>query len=348
MKVTKRGNSWQYDFRFEGKRYRKTSFKTKRDATQAANKLLNDLTKGLITNNKITLTKYLNDWKEIYIKEYVSSKTYKNYCRYCEKVECYFKDKPLDKITRNEYQLFLTNFKDNLSQDQLSRLNKFITKAISTAIFDGLITKDFTFNVKVESSKPPIKQESDKFFNIDELKKIKDYYLSKTKYYSASTHLILLMIETGGRFSDCINLTRKDINEFKLEIFLNGTKNKSAPRYVSVSKTLIQILLKYIENHTSSIEGYVFINNGKQITNSSVNKSIRESCSKLNIHRNLTSHAFRHTHASMLIHEGLNIYYISKRLGHSSIDITLKDYGHLLKETYEQDNKKALKLIENL
>ena len=140
---------------FEGKRYRKTSFKTKRDATQATNKLLNDLTKGLITNNKITLTKYLNDWKEIYIKEYVSSKTYKNYCRYCEKVECYFKDKPLDKITRNEYQLFLTNFKDNLSQDQLSRLNKFILSRQLVRLFlMVLITKDFTFNVKVESSKP--------------------------------------------------------------------------------------------------------------------------------------------------------------------------------------------------
>lgn len=50
----------------------------------------------------------------------------------------------------------------------------------------------------------------------------------------------------------------------------------------------------------------------------------------------------------MLIHEGLNIYHISKRLGHSSINVTLKDYGHLLKETYEQDNKKALKVIENL
>ena len=73
------------------------------------------MTKGLITNNKITLTKYLNDWKEIYIKEYVSSKTYKIIVD-TEKVECYFKDKPLDKITRNEYQLFLTNFKDNLSQ----------------------------------------------------------------------------------------------------------------------------------------------------------------------------------------------------------------------------------------
>ena len=105
MKVTKRGNSWQYDFRFEGKRYRKTSFKTKRDATQAANKLLNDLTKGLITNNKITLTKYLNDWKFTYIKNMLVVKLIKIIVD-TVRVECYFKDKPLDKITRNEYQLF--------------------------------------------------------------------------------------------------------------------------------------------------------------------------------------------------------------------------------------------------
>lgn len=156
------------------------------------------------------------------------------------------------------------------------------------------------------------------------------------------------MIETGGRFSDCINLTRKDINEANSTIFLNGTKNKSAARTVTVSKSLIKLLINYIDNHTTSIEGYVFVNKGKQITNSTVNKSICEACSQLSIDRNITSHAFRHTHASLLIHEGLNIYYISKRLGHSSIDITLKDYGHLLKETYEKDNKKALKIINEL
>ena len=104
------------------------------------------------------------------------------------------------------------------------------------------------------------------------------------------------------------------IYRIKVRNIFKQYQNKSAPRYVSVSKSLIKLLLNYIDHHTSSIEGYVFINNDKQITNSSVNKSIREACSKLNIHRNLTSHAFRHTHASMLIHEGLNIYHISKRL----------------------------------
>ncbi|MCE4992093.1 MULTISPECIES: tyrosine-type recombinase/integrase [Staphylococcus] len=348
MKVTKRGNSWQYDLFFENKRYRKGSFTTKREATLAGNELLNNLTKGINPYNKIAFSQYLKEWKEIYIKDYVGAKTYNNYDRYCSKVEKYFKEKPINKVTRNEYQLFITSFKNSLSQDQLGRLNQFIKKAVSTAIFDGLLTKDFTFNVKIESSKPPIKKETDKYFNIDELKQIKTYYLNKTRYYSASTHLILLMIETGGRFSDCINLTRKDINEANSTIFLNGTKNKSAARTVTVSKSLIKLLINYIDNHTTSIEGYVFVNKGKQITNSTVNKSIREACSQLSIDRNITSHAFRHTHASLLIHEGLNIYYISKRLGHSSIDITLKDYGHLLKETYEKDNKKALKIINEL
>ncbi|WP_241959389.1 tyrosine-type recombinase/integrase [Staphylococcus haemolyticus] len=158
MKVTKRGNSWQYDLFFENKRYRKGSFTTKREATLAGNELLNNLTKGINPYNKIAFSQYLKEWKEIYIKDYVGAKTYNNYDRYCSKVEKYFKEKPINKVTRNEYQLFITSFKNSLSQDQLGRLNQFIKKAVSTAIFDGLLTKDFTFNVKIESSKPPIKK----------------------------------------------------------------------------------------------------------------------------------------------------------------------------------------------
>ncbi len=41
-------------------------------------------------------------------------------------------------------------------------------------------------------------------------------------------------------------------------------------------------------------------------------------------------HDFRHSHASNLIEAGVNIYKISKRLGHSSISITLDRYGHLI------------------
>ncbi len=41
-------------------------------------------------------------------------------------------------------------------------------------------------------------------------------------------------------------------------------------------------------------------------------------------------HDFRHSHASYLIDKGVNMYKISKRLGHSSIEMTMNRYGHLL------------------
>jgi integrase len=43
----------------------------------------------------------------------------------------------------------------------------------------------------------------------------------------------------------------------------------------------------------------------------------------------VTWHALRHTHASMLISAGVDIVTISKRLGHAKPDITLRVYSHL-------------------
>lgn len=44
-------------------------------------------------------------------------------------------------------------------------------------------------------------------------------------------------------------------------------------------------------------------------------------------------HALRHTYASLLINGGESIKYVSKQLGHASIQITADTYGHLFKET---------------
>ncbi|WP_438829988.1 tyrosine-type recombinase/integrase [Staphylococcus cohnii] len=51
-------------------------------------------------------------------------------------------------------------------------------------------------------------------------------------------------------------------------------------------------------------------------------------------------HSLRHTHCSVLLKEGLSIHYISKRLGHSNITVTLSTYSHLLEEQkLEQDRQ---------
>jgi len=55
----------------------------------------------------------------------------------------------------------------------------------------------------------------------------------------------------------------------------------------------------------------------------------------------VTFHALRHTHASQLIHEGVDIVTISKRLGHAKPDVTLRVYAHL----FHKDDGKAAAAI---
>ena len=55
----------------------------------------------------------------------------------------------------------------------------------------------------------------------------------------------------------------------------------------------------------------------------------------------VTFHALRHTHASQLIDQGVDIVTISKRLGHSKPDITLRIYAHL----FRKDDSKAAAAI---
>ena len=65
-------------------------------------------------------------------------------------------------------------------------------------------------------------------------------------------------------------------------------------------------------------------------------KAIKESgVKRINIHD------LRHSHASNLIASGVNIVAVSKRLGHSDINMTLKTYTHLM-------NKSEDELLKNL
>ena len=60
--------------------------------------------------------------------------------------------------------------------------------------------------------------------------------------------------------------------------------------------------------------------------------------------KHLRIHDFRHSHASILISNGINIVQVSKRLGHESIKMTLDTYTHLI----EENNEKLVDLLDDL
>ena len=55
-------------------------------------------------------------------------------------------------------------------------------------------------------------------------------------------------------------------------------------------------------------------------------------------------HDFRHTHATLLINEGISIQEIARRLGHADVTITWKVYAHL----YPREEERAVKVLESI
>lgn len=55
-------------------------------------------------------------------------------------------------------------------------------------------------------------------------------------------------------------------------------------------------------------------------------------------------HDFRHSHASLLANEGINIQEIARRLGHAKIEMTWNTYSHL----YPREEERALKILNEI
>lgn len=68
-------------------------------------------------------------------------------------------------------------------------------------------------------------------------------------------------------------------------------------------------------------------------TSAAVNKTLRECLSAVGISkRGFHFHSLRHTHVAYLLSEGIDIYAIAKRLGHSDITTTTRIYSYLIDE----------------
>ncbi|MET1374753.1 site-specific integrase, partial [Staphylococcus aureus] len=73
------GKKSQYEFKYEGKRYSKKGFRTKREANSAGLDKLNELRSGFNIDNYITLEEYFENWIKTYKQPVVKENTYRNY-----------------------------------------------------------------------------------------------------------------------------------------------------------------------------------------------------------------------------------------------------------------------------
>ncbi len=142
--------------------------------------------------------------------------------------------------------------------------------------------------------------------------------------------VIELLFSTGIRISELCSLKYSDVNLIDNSILIFGKGAKE--RIIQIgNEDVLQILKKYQEEFKNQISksGYFFVkSNGEKISDQSIRRMINKYCKLAQIDIHITPHMFRHTFATSLLESDVDIRYIQKMLGHSSISIT-EIYTHV-------------------
>ena len=139
--------------------------------------------------------------------------------------------------------------------------------------------------------------------------------------------LILGMLYGCGlRSYELCNLRLADVDFDRKTVFIKKQKG-NFDRYVPLSKLIIKGLKNYIS--TESPVEFLFNSqityDGKPrgLTRSTIQWILKENRSKVDTHKHITSHVLRHTYATHLLEEGLNIMAVKELLGHARIETTI-------------------------
>lgn len=123
-------------------------------------------------------------------------------------------------------------------------------------------------------------------------------------------------------------------------------KNKSSNRIVQLPKPLIEILAAHKERgkvYKGFNDSYYICGGIRPLRDSTLSKMNFRIADEAGLHH-IRIHDFRHSHASLLANNGVNILEISRRLGHSNIEQTLNTYSHF----YPQEEGKALSILNKI
>ncbi len=142
--------------------------------------------------------------------------------------------------------------------------------------------------------------------------------------------IIEFLFATGIRISELCNLSPNEVNLYDGSILIYGKGNKE--RRIQIGNNdVLNILREYQKEYQNEITlcGHFFATqSSKALSDQAVRRMINKYTSLAAIEQHITPHMFRHTFATALLEEDVDIRYIQEMLGHSSINVT-EIYTHV-------------------
>lgn len=294
------------------------------------------------------------DWIKLYKEKAVRKVTLDKYYLTHRKIKELAPELHMNELTRQSYQKLLNNYAATHEKQTTLDFHHHLKAALVDALDEGLLEHDPTRRAIIKGVDPSNKK--NKFLNLYELQKL-------LRHLDLGDELnwdwfILLVSKTGLRFSEALALTPEDFDFERQQIIVNKswnyktpignfqkTKNESSNRVVMVDWHLMNQFKSLIQNKES--DWPIFVPHNKRVFNSTVNGLLEKYCYKLDI-PTISVHGLRHTHASLLLYEGVSVASVAKRLGHANTTTTQETYIHIIEELENKDNDKVLHHLSQL
>lgn len=344
-----------------------SGFRTKREAMLEAQEIEKKKTLGGAISANNTLYELWLEWFNLTILPSNLAETTKNkYFARGSAIKRYFLNKKVSKIKHSEYQRVLNDYGKKFTKNHVRRFNSDIRKSIQLALRDGLLINDFTVGVSI-SGKKCVKDVDDKYLHsISEYRKVTNYLTDHLDYSEGIIYyLLLVLFKTGLRVGEALALTWSDIDFKKKELKtyrrfsgdrgeFASAKTKTSIRKIPISEELCQILLGLkneqstfsVLSETLNFEQQVFFDLRYGVpSNSAINKSLRNLLKKLAIDSKMSATGARHTYGSYLLANGVDIWVVSKLMGHKDISQLVETYGHVLTEVVNKEYDEVRKFI---
>ena len=280
-------------------------------------------------------------------------------------------EKKLDRKTLNAYKADLSQFVNNIGDLNISEVTKDVLRkylqtishfrhktikrkiASLKAMLNYYEYENEWYNNPMRKMKirmrEPIRLPT--VMNIEEVKSLFNIVYKQQRnckqetfsYHMATRNIAIveLLFVSGMRVSELCDLRLCDIDMKQGCVRIIGKGNKE--RIVDISqKATLTAIKEWIKEQGPCDSQYpLFVNRlHNKLSTQSVRLLIKNLVSLTQIKKKITPHTFRHTYATLLLEEGVDITYIQHLLGHSSV-VTTQIYTHVnLQKQHELLSKK--------
>ena len=133
--------------------------------------------------------------------------------------------------------------------------------------------------------------------------------------------ILTLLYSCGLRIGELINLKLIDFHIDRKQLIVKKGKGRK-DRYVSLADSFLPLLSNYYYSYKPTIY-FVEGQNGGKYSAESIRSFLRKSCKKAGIRKPVTPHTLRHSYATHLLENGVDLRYIQTLLGHSKPETTM-------------------------